>query len=104
MKKAILILLVFGFAFVAAWLFLKPKETAAVSLLPESEPEDESYAGLVEGAAVYEGSMLDSSVVSSSTSSTPTATTSSRSTTSSSGRRSTSSFTSWYEKPETSFL
>jgi len=108
MKKVILILLVFGFAFVAAWLLLKQNKSLVAMVKPEqSEDEQEVYSLAPEGSAVYEGTMINSSAVSSptsSTSSSSTTTTSSRSTTSSSGRRTTSSFTFWYEKPETPFL
>ena len=108
MKKALIIILVFGFAFIAAWLLLKQNKSVVAAVKPEqTEDENEVYSLAPEGSAVYEGSMINSSVVSSptsSTSSTSTATTSSRSVTSSSGRRTTSSFTFWHEKPETSFV
>ena len=99
MKKAILILLVFGSAFASAWFLLKGKQAAAEPVEPEqAETEQESSRLAPEGEAVYSGSMLSSPTSSTSTTSTPTTT----STVSVSGRR-TTGFT-WYEKPETPFL
>lgn len=98
MKKAILILIVFGSAFVAAWFLLKQQKPAVVPVVPvETDEETEVYRLAPEGDAVYEGSKISS--VPTSTTSTPTTTTST--VISASGRR--TSFSYWDKNPETPF-
>jgi len=98
MKKAILILIVFASAFVAAWLLLKPIETVIPVQPLQSEDETEVYRLAPEGDAVYEGSKI-SSVPTNTTTSTTTSTT-----VSSSGRRSTGlGFSFWNEQTVTPF-